>query len=193
MNKPTILTADGRMSIDRVLFDRILEALRFTYEAESQLDRARASERAGLLLLDLDAAGLLNVRCADICESAGAEHDPAPSGARAARFTAEWRPVLRPTDDIHFGAGLAHSVAPIGLHPDARPADIAAIAAVRSGWLHDLVASFLMHPTADADQLANLIYPVTGELGAILRHLREAIEPCSRSGTVAARGKEATR
>ena len=56
MSKPTIRAEGDRVSIDRATFDRILDALTFTAAAASDSDYWRASERAALLLIDINAA-----------------------------------------------------------------------------------------------------------------------------------------
>lgn len=165
----------------------------FAAKAENPLDQARASERAALLLIDLEAAVQGNVRCADICLMADAERSESdPTGNSGAVVQPE-RAVLRPTDDIRFGSGFPESVPPIVLHPAARTCDIASVAVARADWLRDLTSAFLDHPGVDGDFVAGLIHPHIAELTTILGHLRDAIEPRSRSAIPGATGPEVTR
>ena len=53
---PTIRTEGDRVSLDQALFHRILDALTFTAAAASDSDHWRATERASLLLIDINAA-----------------------------------------------------------------------------------------------------------------------------------------
>lgn len=50
--------ADGRVHLDRELFERMVDALRFAADAQGQRDYCRASERAALLLIDIEAAAV---------------------------------------------------------------------------------------------------------------------------------------
>ena len=54
--KFTIRSDGDRVSLDQALFERILEALTFTAAAASDTERWRASERAALLLIDINVA-----------------------------------------------------------------------------------------------------------------------------------------
>ena len=52
----TARPADARVHLDRELFERMVDALRFAAGAQGQRDYCRASERAALLLIDVEAA-----------------------------------------------------------------------------------------------------------------------------------------
>lgn len=98
MNEPVILTADGHVSIARALFDRTLETLRFVAQAADPYDRARASERAALLLIDLEAMAPLNAGCADICRpdaSASLNRGSIEPRVRSAGFNESGKGVTR--------------------------------------------------------------------------------------------------
>lgn len=48
--------ADARVHLDRELFERMVDALRFAADAQDQRDYCRASERAAVMLIDIEAA-----------------------------------------------------------------------------------------------------------------------------------------